>query len=159
MKSILFTVFLFIFLSVTAAFSVTEPPAGVIRVTKADPTSARKASIFNHGTHPYKCEKCHHTWDGGDSEIERCATCHPIFHHTNHEGMKCKECHESWEMSRDIKECGDCHTDEERVEKSGTPNIIRVSHRALCKNCHRELELAGKPTGPTRPCVACHKED
>ena len=158
MKSISVAVILFVCLTATAAFCVTEPPSGVIRVTKADPSSARKASIFVHEKHhAYKCETCHHTWDGG--EIERCATCHPIFHHTNHEGMDCKECHKSWEMSRDVKECGDCHTDDERVEKSGTPNIIRVSHRALCKRCHRELEIAGKPTGPTSPCTSCHKAD
>lgn len=159
MKSIAVAVILSVFLAAPAAFCVSDPPTGVIRVTKADPGSDRKASIFDHENHQaYKCVTCHHTLeDGGD--IQKCATCHPIFHHTNHEGMDCKECHESWEMSRDIKECGDCHTDDERVEKSGTPNIIRVSHRALCKRCHRELEIAGKPTGPTNPCTSCHKED
>lgn len=133
-----------------------DAPSGLIHVTKADPTTDRKPSIFIHSKHDnYNCELCHHTWDG-ESEIEKCASCHPIFRHTQHLDQKCENCHASWEMSRDIKECGDCHAGN---DKGGTPNIIRVSHRALCKRCHRQLEKENKPTGPTTPCTSCHRED
>ena len=69
--------------------------------------------------------------------------------------MECKECHGSWEMTRDIKECGDCHEDN---DKGGVPSIVRVTHRALCKYCHREMGKENKPTGPITPCTACHRE-
>ncbi|MCD6430260.1 MAG: cytochrome c3 family protein [Deltaproteobacteria bacterium] len=133
-----------------------DAPSGVILVTKADPTTNRKPSIFTHSKHEsYDCELCHHAWDG-DSEIEKCSSCHPIFRHIEHLSMDCKKCHENWEMSRDIKECGTCHPDN---EKGGVPNIIKVSHRALCKRCHRNLAEENKPSGPTTPCTSCHREE
>ena len=146
---------LFFLLGPFTAIAV-EAPSGTIHITKADPTTYRKPAIFTHSRHDeYDCELCHHTWDG-ESEIEKCASCHPIFRHTEHLDQKCESCHASWEMSRDIKECGDCHAGN---DKGGTPNIIRVSHRALCKRCHRQLKTENKPTGPTTPCTSCHIED
>lgn len=147
--------FLVSFFSIAVA---NDAPSGVIRATKADPSTSRKPSIFIHSKHDdYDCELCHHTWDG-ESDIETCVSCHPIFRHTEseHLHMECKECHGSWEMTREIKECGECHDDN---DKGGIPNIVRVSHRALCKRCHREMEKENKPTGPTSPCTACHREE
>ena len=130
-------------------------PSGLILVTKADPTSDRKPSVFVHAKHEdYECELCHHTWDG-DSEIEKCAACHPIFSHIEHLNMDCEKCHKSWEMMKDIEGCGTCHPGN---EKGGVSNIIKVSHRALCKRCHRNLAKEQKPTGPTTPCTSCHQE-
>jgi len=133
-----------------------DAPSGTILVTKADPSGARKPSIFTHAKHEnYDCELCHHAWDG-ENEIKKCASCHPIFHHTEHLGMGCEQCHESWEMNKDIKKCGSCHPGN---DKGGIPNIIKVSHRALCKRCHRDMVAAGKISGPTNPCTACHMEN
>ena len=138
------------------AVHANDVPSGVILATKADPTSDRKPSVFVHAKHEdYDCELCHHEWDG-ESKIEKCIACHPIFSHAEHSSMDCEECHKCWEMTRDIEECGTCHPGN---DKGGIPNIIRVSHRALCKRCHRELAKKKKPTGPTTPCTSCHKED
>ena len=154
LTSIILAIF-FLLSSFTIAIA-NDVPAGVILVTKADPTTNRKPSIFVHSKHAvYDCELCHHTWDG-DSEVETCATCHPIFRHTEHLSIDCEKCHNNWDMAKDIKECGDCHEDN---DKGGVPNIIKVSHRALCKRCHREMEKENKPTGPTTPCTSCHKEE
>lgn len=147
-----------ILLSLILAFPTlaVEAPRGTIRVTKADPDSERKASLFVHEKHEnYDCELCHHTWDG-DGDIETCASCHPIFRHAQHLNMDCEKCHANWEMSRDIKECGECHPGN---SQGGIPNIIKVSHRALCKRCHRKMEKEKKKTGPTSPCTSCHRED
>ena len=133
-----------------------DAPSGVILVTKADPASDRKPSIFVHSKHSdYDCELCHHEWDG-ESEIETCSACHPIFSHAEHLSMDCEKCHKNWDMARDIEECGTCHPGN---EMGGIPNIIKVSHRALCKRCHRNLATENKPTGPTTPCTSCHREE
>jgi hypothetical protein len=63
----------------------------------------------------------------------------------------CKTCHHTWKEGENVKKCGECHKKE---TKDSAVNLEKAFHNN-CRNCHRDLKKAGKPTGPTL-CTKCH---
>ena len=80
------------------------------------------------------------------------------FNHDKHIAAgyykSCKKCHHTSEgevKGADAK-CTTCHT--EPAKDDATPGAKKIFHKS-CKTCHKKLEKAGKPTGPTK-CDECH---
>ena len=71
------------------------------------------------------------------------------FNHKKHaEAAKCKECHHTTKEGEKVQKCVDCHTKDSKV-------TAKDAFHKNCKDCHRDLKKAGKPTGPTI-CTKCH---
>ncbi len=73
---------------------------------------------------------------------------------------KCESCHheilltedeENEEAKRKPSSCRDCHL---KVDSRDVPSMSRSAHWA-CLDCHRQLDAAGKSSGPSR-CAGCH---
>jgi hypothetical protein len=72
------------------------------------------------------------------------------FPHKKHADTlkNCKKCHHTWKEGEKVKKCVECHTKDSKV-------IAKKAFHNSCRNCHRDLKKAGKPTGPTL-CTKCH---
>jgi hypothetical protein len=76
-------------------------------------------------------------------------------------GVACNECHHVykdgvnvWKEGDPVQKCSECHLEESADEK--VLNFQNAMHKN-CKDCHRDLEKEGKPTGPWKKCNDCHQ--
>lgn len=76
------------------------------------------------------------------------------FAHGDHGAIPCTTCHHNFVDENRGRSCIDCHLTDARV----APLFEAQFHR-LCRSCHVEEQAAGKESGPTRRCIACHVTD
>ena len=120
-------------------------PLGSIPLKAPAQVKAQRADVdFPHSVHfGYKCQDCHHTWDGG-AEIKSCMTAG----------------------------CHDQVTSPKRPLKKGeyteaSIKYYKYAYHVLCRDCHQEIKVTNKKiakavanveiqkTGPTG-CNECH---
>lgn len=77
------------------------------------------------------------------------------FAHSDHFAVvACKTCHHEFADRLMGLPCMTCHVTDAKV--SGK---LEEQFHTLCRSCHVEERAAGKPSGPTRRCIACHLPD
>jgi len=74
--------------------------------------------------------------------------------------IACTDCHHVFEDGKNVfkkgdpvQACSECH-DPEKSE--GNVKKLMLAYHKNCQGCHKDLEKAGKRTGPTRKCNDCH---
>jgi predicted CXXCH cytochrome family protein len=80
-------------------------------------------------------------------------------HHAEYK-VACTECHHVYEGGKNVfkegdpvQKCAACH-DPDKSE--GKKVKLMLAYHKNCQGCHKDLEKAGKPAGPTRKCNDCH---
>ena len=80
--------------------------------------------------------------------------------HTVDYKIACAECHHVYKDGKNVfkegdpvQACSDCH---DPVKSEGNVKKLMLAYHKNCQGCHKDLEAAGKPTGPTRKCNDCH---
>ena len=75
-----------------------------------------------------------------------------IFPHRDHQEMfACTACHHAKDEVMTIDKCAGCHTKE--ISNADVNSYKKAAHK-LCKNCHKEVNKAGKEA-PIK-CSGCH---
>ncbi|UCH06917.1 MAG: cytochrome c3 family protein [Deltaproteobacteria bacterium] len=74
--------------------------------------------------------------------------------------IACTECHHVYEGGKNVykegdpvQACSECH---DPVKSEGNVKKLMLAYHKNCQGCHKDLEAAGKPTGPTKKCNDCH---
>jgi len=82
-------------------------------------------------------------------------------HHADYK-VACAECHHVikdgknvWKEGDKVQKCSACHNPE---KKEGNVLKLNNAYHNNCKDCHKALEEAGKPTGPFKKCNDCHQK-
>jgi len=82
-------------------------------------------------------------------------------HHADYK-VACAECHHVikdgknvWKEGDKVQKCSECHNPE---KKEGNVLKLNNAYHNNCKDCHKALEEAGKPTGPFKKCNDCHQK-
>lgn len=91
---------------------------------------AQKPAVFPHARH---------------QDLLDCATCH---HSKNEDGSQ-----NPFVAGQKIQKCITCHNSQDMADTK-LNSFKNVGH-INCKECHRAMAEAGKPTGPTK-CNGCH---
>ncbi|MFW6147910.1 MAG: cytochrome c3 family protein [Thermodesulfobacteriota bacterium] len=90
----------------------------------------RKAAVeFDHKKHvdaQLACTQCHHVYEDGKNV---------------------------WKEGDPVQKCSACHDPE---ESKGNVKKLMLAFHTNCMGCHKEMDKAGKTTGPTRKCNDCH---
>jgi predicted CXXCH cytochrome family protein len=80
-------------------------------------------------------------------------------HHVDYK-VACAECHHVYEGGKNVfkegdpvQKCSACH-DPEKSE--GKKVKLMLAFHKNCQGCHKDLQKAGKPAGPTTKCNDCH---
>ena len=99
-----------------------------------------------------------------DSSIEKPKKGAVNFTHKKHAvdyKIACTECHHVYKDGKNvfkqgdpIQKCSACH---DPVKSEGKVKKLMLAFHQNCQGCHKELETAGKPRGPTRKCNDCHE--
>jgi hypothetical protein len=81
------------------------------------------------------------------------------FSHVKHAEFECQDCHHTWDGASPIKKCTEsgCHdiVAAKGAEKKNVKYFETAFHNTCYKGCHKDLKMAGKPTGPMS-CTQCH---
>jgi hypothetical protein len=121
----------FLFLSVGILIAA-DVPDQVLIENKGYAKDKKGPVKFNHKKHSadYKiaCTECHHVYKDGKNVFK--------------EGDK-------------VQKCSTCHNPE---KKEGKVMKLQNAFHKNCKDCHKDLEKAGKPTGPFKKCNDCHEK-
>lgn len=66
--------------------------------------------------------------------------------------IACKVCHHEWKQKEANVpgKCIECH-----AGKNAEGILLRDAYMNICRGCHSNLKIEGKPSGPTR-CDECH---
>jgi predicted CXXCH cytochrome family protein len=72
-----------------------------------------------------------------------CAECHHVF----------KEGKNVYKEGDPVQACSECH---DPVKSEGNVKKLMLAYHKNCQGCHKDLEAAGKPAGPTKKCNDCH---
>jgi len=82
--------------------------------------------------------------------------------HTVDFKIACTECHHVikdgknvWKEGDKVQKCSECHNPE---KKEGDVLKLNAAYHKNCKDCHKALQEAGKPTGPFKKCNDCHEK-
>jgi len=74
--------------------------------------------------------------------------------------IACTDCHHDyqdgkniWQEGEPVKKCIECH---DMLKTAGKTKKYKLAMHANCQGCHKDLEKAGKPTGPGKKCKECH---
>lgn len=76
------------------------------------------------------------------------------FVHDDHRGVPCATCHHEFVDRTTGSSCINCHVTDPQVSA-----LLETQFHDLCRTCHAAERAAGKPAGPTRSCIACHRAD
>lgn len=76
------------------------------------------------------------------------------FVHNDHGSVPCASCHHEFVDGTVGASCINCHLTDPKVAP-----LLEAQFHALCRSCHVEENAAGKASGPTRSCIACHLPD
>ena len=86
------------------------------------------------------------------------------FDHRKHSadfGAKCTDCHHVykngknvWKEGDPVQKCSACHNPE---KKQGNADKLQNAFHKNCKDCHKEVDKAGKKA-PYRKCNDCHEK-
>lgn len=76
------------------------------------------------------------------------------FSHGDHGAVPCTTCHHNFVEENRGRSCIDCHVTDAKVAP-----LFEEQFHTLCRSCHVEEHAAGKDSGPTRRCIACHVAD
>jgi hypothetical protein len=83
-------------------------------------------------------------------------------HKKHHEEYKaaCTDCHHDyqngknvWKEGDPVKKCGECHNP---LKKQGKVDKLQNAYHKNCKDCHKEMDKAGKKNAPFKKCNDCH---
>jgi hypothetical protein len=76
--------------------------------------------------------------------------------------IACNECHHVYKEGKNVfkqgdpvQKCSGCH---DPVKSEGNIKKLMLAFHKNCQGCHKDLEAAGKTTGPTKKCNDCHKK-
>ncbi len=128
---------------VIAEEKICIPVGTIVMKAPAGVTAKRAVVDFPHSDHfGYKCQRCHHTWDG-KSDVSSCMA---------------KECHDQTTAPEKSLVKGE-YTDEAK-------KYYKYAYHIQCKDCHLDIDehnkaaesgevLANGPTG----CNGCHPKD
>jgi predicted CXXCH cytochrome family protein len=77
--------------------------------------------------------------------------------------IACAECHHVYKDGKNVfkegdpvQACSECH---DPVKSEGKVKKLMLAYHKNCQGCHKDLEAAGKPTGPTKKCNDCHVKE
>ena len=123
----------FLFLSVGILVAADVPVPNQVLIENKGYAKDKKGPVkFDHKKHSadYKiaCTECHHVIKDGKNVFK--------------EGDK-------------VQKCSACHNPE---KKEGKVMKLQNAFHKNCKDCHKDLEKAGKPTGPFKKCNDCHEK-
>jgi predicted CXXCH cytochrome family protein len=83
-------------------------------------------------------------------------------HHVEYK-VACAECHHVYKDGKNVfkegdpvQACSECH---DPVKSEGKVKKLMLAYHKNCQGCHKDLEAAGKPTGPTKKCNDCHVKE
>ena len=83
--------------------------------------------------------------------------------HTVDYKIACAECHHVYKDGKNVfkegdpvQACSECH---DPVKSEGNVKKLMLAYHKNCQGCHKDLEAAGKPTGPTKKCNDCHVKE
>lgn len=75
--------------------------------------------------------------------------------------VACTDCHHVYKDGKNVykqgdavQKCSACHDPE---KQEGNAMKLQNAFHKNCKDCHKELGDAGKPTGPFKKCNDCHQ--
>jgi len=98
-----------------------------------------------------------------DSSIENPKKGAVHFTHKKHAvdyKIACTECHHVYKDGKNVLKQGDpvqkCSACHDPKKSEGSVKKLMLAFHKNCQGCHKELDAAGKPTGPTRKCNDCH---
>jgi predicted CXXCH cytochrome family protein len=98
-----------------------------------------------------------------DSSIENPKKGAVHFTHKKHAvdyKIACTECHHVYKEGKNVFKQGDpvqkCSACHDPVKSEGNVKKLMLAFHKNCQGCHKDLEAAGKPTGPTKKCNDCH---
>jgi len=133
-KKILFVSALIISAALVATVGIplaTDAPDEINILDPAIATPKKAAVHFTHKKHAvdYKiaCTECHHVYKDGKNVFKQ---------------------------GDPVQKCSACH---DPVKSEGNVKKLMLAFHKNCQGCHKELEAAGKPTGPTKKCNDCHE--
>ena len=98
-----------------------------------------------------------HPWSPGDRAPRfggQYAVLPMRFSHDDHAGQACHDCHHEFVDRRSGPPCMTCHVTDRTVAAR-----LQQQFHDLCQGCHTETLHAGRDSGPTRQCRACHAPD
>jgi predicted CXXCH cytochrome family protein len=77
--------------------------------------------------------------------------------------IACSECHHVYKEGKNVfkegdpvQACSECH---DPVKSEGNVKKLMLAYHKNCQGCHKDLETAGKPAGPTKKCNDCHAKE
>jgi hypothetical protein len=100
-----------------------------------------------------------------DPSIEKPKKGAVLFSHKKHAvdcKIACTDCHHVYKEGKNVFKKGDpvqkCSACHDPVKSEGNVKKLMLAFHKNCQGCHKELEAAGKPTGPTKKCNDCHEK-
>ena len=77
--------------------------------------------------------------------------------------IACTECHHVYKEGKNVfkegdpvQACSECH---DPVTSVGKQKKLMLAFHGNCQGCHKDLQKASKPAGPTTKCNDCHAKE
>jgi hypothetical protein len=103
------------------------------------------------------------TLGAGFDKLKKGPVTFPHKKHAVDTKIACTECHHIYKDGKNVfkegdpvQKCSACH---DPVKSKGKAKKLMLAYHRNCQGCHKELDKAGKPAGPTRKCNDCHAKE